>query len=90
MLGSYDFGGHAAPALSAPGLVLQGLPDDGQGRALGSDFLNGAVGSCQPLPGPGIWCGLGWRSPPDAHLGSRELVTRPDVHDIYRIRWPSR
>ena len=55
MPGSYDFGGYAAPALRATGLVRQGLPDHGKGRALRSDFLNSAVGSCQPLPGLGIW-----------------------------------
>ena len=54
MLGSYDFGGYTAPALRATGLVRQGLPDDGKGGALRSDFLNSTVGSCQPLPGPGI------------------------------------
>ena len=54
MLGSYDFGGYTAPALRATGLVRQGLPDDGKGRAFRSDFLNNAVGSCEPLPGPGI------------------------------------
>jgi hypothetical protein len=53
-LGSYDFGGYAAPALRAAGLVRQGLPDDGKGRALRPDFLNNAVTSRQPLPGPGI------------------------------------
>jgi len=88
MLGSYDFGGYAAPALRATGLVRQGLSDDGKGRALRSDFLNCAVGSCKPLPGPGIWCGPGWRASSEAHLGSGELVTRPDVHVIHRIRWP--
>jgi hypothetical protein len=55
MVGSYDFGGHAAPPLSATGLIRQGLPDNGKGRALGPDFLNNAVGSCQPLPGPRVW-----------------------------------
>lgn len=55
MLGRYDFGRHAAPALCATGLIRQGPSDDGKGRALRSDFLNCAVGSCQPLPGPGIW-----------------------------------
>ena len=88
MLGSYDFGGYTAPALRATGLVRQWLPDDGKGRAFRSDFLNDAVGSCQPLPGPGIWCGPGWRASSEAYLGSGELVTRPDVHGIHRIRWP--
>jgi hypothetical protein len=55
MLGSYDFGRYAAPPLRATGLVRQGLPDDGEGRALRSDFLNNAAASCQPLPGRGIW-----------------------------------
>jgi hypothetical protein len=55
MLGSYDFGRHAAPPLRVTGLIRQGPPDDGKGTALSSDFLNNAVGSCQPLPGPGIW-----------------------------------
>jgi len=55
MVGRYDLGRYAAPALRATGLVWQWLPDDGEGRALRSDFLNSAVGSCQPLPGPGIW-----------------------------------
>jgi hypothetical protein len=55
MLGRYDLGGYAAPALRPTGLVRQGPPDDGKGQALRSDFLNSAVGSCQPLPGPGIW-----------------------------------
>ena len=54
MLGSYDFGGYAAPALRATRLVRQGTPDDGKRQTLGPDFLNDAVGSCQPLPGPGI------------------------------------
>ena len=55
MLARYDFGRYAASALRATGLVRQGLPDDGKGGALRSDFLNSAVGSCQPLPGRGIW-----------------------------------
>ena len=88
MLGSYDFGRYAAPALRATGLVRQGLPDDGKGPALRSDFLNRAVRSRQPLPGPGIWRRPGRGAPPEAHLGSGELVTRPDVHVIHRIRWP--
>ena len=54
MLASYDFGRDAAPALRATRLVRQGLPDDGKGQAFRSDFLNNAVGSCQPLPGPGV------------------------------------
>jgi hypothetical protein len=55
MLGSYDFGRYAAPPLRASRLVRQGLPDHGKGRALRSDLLNNAAGSCQPLPWPGIW-----------------------------------
>jgi len=54
MLARYDFGRYAASALRATGLVRQWLPDDGKGRAFRSDFLNNAVGSCEPLPGPGI------------------------------------
>jgi hypothetical protein len=88
MIASYDLGGYAAPALRATRLVPQGLPDDGKGRAVRSDFLNSAVGSCQPLPGPRIWRGLGWGASSQAHPGSGELVTGPDVHVIHRIRWP--
>jgi hypothetical protein len=54
MVGSYDLGRYAAAALRAIGLVGEGLSDDGERRALGSDFLDNAVGSRQPLPGPGI------------------------------------
>jgi hypothetical protein len=86
MVGSYDFGGYPTPPLGATGLVRQGLADESKGRAVCSDFLNGAVGSCKPLPGLGIWGGPGWGPSPEAHLGSRELVTRPDVHVINRIR----
>jgi hypothetical protein len=85
VLGSYDYGRHAAPALRATGLIWQGLPDDGKGRALRSDFLNNAVGSCEPLPRPGIWRGPGCGASSEAHAGSGELVTRPDVHVIHRI-----
>jgi hypothetical protein len=88
MIGSYDFGRDAAPALRATGLVRQRPPDDGQGRSLRPDFLNNAVGSCQPLPGPDIWGGPGWGTSSEAHVGSGKLVTRPDVHVIHRIRWP--
>jgi len=45
MLGSYDFGRYSAPPFCATGLVRQGLPDDGQGRALRPDFLNSAAGA---------------------------------------------
>src|SRR5262249_34592103 len=85
VLGSDDFGRYTAPALSTTGLVRQGLPDDRQRGALCSDFLNNAVCSCQPLPGPGIWCGRGWGAASKAHLGSGELVTRPDLHANDRI-----
>jgi len=54
MVGRYDLGRYATPGLRAAGLVRQRLPDDGQGRSLSSDFLNNAIASCQPLPGPGI------------------------------------
>jgi len=45
MVGSYDLGRYAAPALRATGLVRQGLPDDGKRRAFRPDFLDSAVGS---------------------------------------------
>jgi hypothetical protein len=53
MVGRYDLGRYAAPALRATGLVLPGLPDDGKRRAFRPDFLDNAVCSCQPFPGPG-------------------------------------
>ena len=56
MLASDDFGRDAAPALRATRLVRQGPPDDGKRWALRPDFLNHAVGSRQPLRGPGVWC----------------------------------
>jgi hypothetical protein len=87
MVCSDDLGRYAAPALCATGLVRKGLPDDGEGRALGSDFLDNAVGSRQPLPGPGIRRGPGRGPTPQADLGSGELVTSPDVHVIHGIRW---
>ena len=90
MVRGYDLGRYAAPALRAARLVRQGLPDDSQRRAVGSDFLNNPVGSCQPLPRPGIWRGLGLGTASLAHLGSGELVTGPDIHVINRIRWPQR
>src|SRR5215475_7052169 len=88
MVGRYDLGGDAAPPLSATRLVRQGLPDDGKGRAFRSDFLNSAACPRQPLPGPGIWRGPVWGASSEAYLGPGELVTRPDVHVIHRIRWP--
>ena len=90
MVGSYELGRHAAPALGAARLVGQRLADDGQRRPLGPDFLDNSAGSRQPLPGAGVRGGAGWEASLEAHLGSGELVTRPDVHVVHGIRWPQR
>jgi hypothetical protein len=88
MIGRYDLGGYPAPALRAAGLVRQGLADHGKVRAVRPDFLDNAVGSCQPLSRPGI-CRGPLRGPAFlAHLSSGELVAGPDVHICHRIRWP--
>lgn len=79
-VGADDLGRHAATPLSATRLVRQGFSDQGKSRPLGPSLLHSSVSKRQPLPRPGPRCGPVWRAPPEAHAGSGELVTRPDLH----------